>query len=247
MLLDMQTTKGVIVPCYNEASRLDGKAFHSFSLAHDDYFFLFVNDGSSDETRNVLDALCRSLPEKFSALHLPENKGKGEAVRQGLLAICAEHDLRSVGYLDADLSTSLVEYDKLNQVLHNPKYRAVFGSRIKRMGAHIDRSARRHLLGRFFATLISHLTSLPFYDTQCGAKVFQPDFLDGILEKPFISKWLFDVEIILRLKNKLGLEIASDILEWPLEEWIEMGDSKIKFADTVRIPLDLIRLHMTYR
>ncbi len=243
----MQIAKGVVIPCYNEASRLDTEAFHAFSERHNDYAFCFVNDGSTDRTEDVLAAMCEQKPDRFIYLNLSQNSGKGEAVRHGLIRICADFDLQSVGYLDADLSTSLVEYDKLNVTLLSSKYRAVFGSRIKRMGAHIDRSTGRHILGRFFATLIGNLTSLPFYDTQCGAKVFEPELLVGILDESFISKWLFDVEIILRLKNKFSVTIACDILEQPLKEWIEKGESKIKMRDSFRIPIDLIRLYRAYR
>ena len=243
----MQITKGVVIPCYNEASRLNTEAFTAFSAGHDDYIFCFVNDGSTDQTEDVLAALCQKRSDRFLYLNLSKNSGKGEAVRHGLIRMCENSDLLSIGYLDADLSTSLVEYDKLNTTLLNSEYRAVFGSRIKRMGAYIDRSTGRHILGRFFATLIGNLTSLPFYDTQCGAKVFEPELLEDILEEPFISKWLFDVEIILRLKNKFGSEIAKDILEQPLMEWIEMGESKIKMLDSFRIPFDLVRLYRAYR
>ena len=236
-----------MVPCYNEASRMNTEAFAAFLTARSDYILCFVNDGSTDATGEVLADLCVRFPEGATHLNLPRNMGKGEAVRHGLIHLIGRGSLESVGYLDADLSTSLEEFDHLNHILSKTTHRAVFGSRVKRMGAHIDRSTGRHITGRIFATMIGSLTALPFYDTQCGAKVFAPEILEGVLDAPFISKWLFDVEIIMRLKDKFGSEISNLILEQPLREWIEMGESKIGYSDFFRIPWDLWRLRRTYR
>lgn len=247
MLHIMPIKKGIVIPCYNEADRIDLKSFEAFVLSNEDYHICFVNDGSKDKTAEVLSKFCQTNPVHFSLINLDANVGKAEAVRTGLLALRMSQDYESIGFLDADLATPLEEYDKLNTTLLTSTYRAVFGSRMKKMGSNIDRSFKRHIIGRFFATLISKTINMHFYDTQCGAKVFKPEILDSILETPFLTKWLFDVEILIRLKQKVGMSaISSVVLEKPLDKWIEMGDSKITKADMFRIPLDLLKIRMNY-
>ena len=244
----MHGKTGIVIPCYNEAQRINLESFNAFASANSLYHICFVNDGSTDKTAEFLAEFCQRNPEQFSLINLDANSGKGEAVRTGLLSLKKRNEFASVGFLDADLATPLEEYDKLNKTLLSGQYKAVFGSRMKKMGSQIDRSLKRHLIGRFFATVISASINLPFYDTQCGAKVFKPTFLDGIIEKPFITKWLFDVEILIRLKQKIGKKgIASFVLEKPLDNWTEMGDSKITKADIIRIPLDLFKIRKRYQ
>src|SRR5699024_962790 len=110
---------------------------------------------------------------------------------------------------------------------HNKK--AVFGSRFKKLGANINRSAFRHIFGRMVASLIARVIKIPFYDTQCGAKVFHKSIIESIVERPFLSRWLFDVEIILRLKAVFGDSITTQLHEYPLKEWHEVDGSKIKW------------------
>lgn len=248
MLYSMRAKVGIVIPCYNEAERIDLKSFESFAAAEKGYHICFVNDGSKDTTAEVLSTFCQSNTAQFSLLNLDVNKGKGEAVRAGLLALKNRNEFESIGFLDADLATPLEEYKKLNDILLCGTYQAVFGSRMKKMGSKIDRSLKRHLIGRFFATLISTSINMPFYDTQCGAKVFKPKILDGIIEKVFLTKWLFDVEILIRLKQKFGKDqISALVLEKPLDSWTEMGNSKITKLDIIRIPLDLLKIRHHYK
>ena len=248
MLYNMQAKSGIVIPCYNEAARIDLESFKTFASANRDYHICFINDGSTDNTEKILSDFCQINPEQFSLINLDGNRGKGEAVRTGLLALKNKGNYESIGFLDADLATPLEEYKNLNIIMLNSSYQAVFGSRMKKMGSKIDRSLRRHLIGRFFATLISVSIDLPFYDTQCGAKVFKPKVLDGIIDTEFLTKWLFDVEILIRLKQRFGKsEIYSLVLESPLNSWTEMGDSKITKADVVRIPIDLFKIRRHYK
>ncbi len=248
MLHIMPIKKGIVIPCYNEAERIDLESFETFISNHDGYHIRFVNDGSKDKTEEFLKAFCQKRPQHFSLVNLEVNSGKGEAVRAGLLSLKNQKEFESIGFLDADLATPLEEYDNLNKILLSGSYKAVFGSRMKKMGSQIDRSFKRHIVGRFFATLISKTIKMHFYDTQCGAKVFKPEILDGILETPFLTKWLFDVEVLIRLKQRIGINaIESVVLERPLDTWIEMGDSKITKGDIIRIPLDLLKIKVHYR
>src|SRR5687768_750502 len=96
----------IVVPCYNEAARLDTERFAAFAAVQDQAMLLFVDDGSVDETARLLDTLAARVPGHISVLRLKPNGGKANAVRAGALQAVAEGALR-VGYWDADLSTPL--------------------------------------------------------------------------------------------------------------------------------------------
>ena len=117
------------------------------------------------------------------------------------------------------------------------------GSRIKLIGNKVDRSLLRHYLGRVFATIVSHfILKTPVYDTQCGAKIIDAKWCSLLFEKPFETKWLFDVELLLRLKNN-GNNLQKCVAEIPLFEWKEIGNSKIKVSDFIKVPFQLVKLY----
>lgn len=233
----------IIVPCYNEANRIDFAAFKNYPSSLD---FLFVNDGSTDNTKSALDELVKHS-ENFQALHLTTNAGKAEAVRQGVLYLDKPYDY--IGYLDADLSTPLSEIERLNEYAINTNKTFVMGSRIKLVGSNIERRLKRHISGRIIATFIdTFLLKLGIYDTQCGAKIIDSNLAKNIFKDPFKTKWLFDVELILRVKLKYGKAYClQNIEEVPLLTWTDIGDSKITFTDILKLPIDFINIYRHYK
>ena len=151
-----------------------GRAFKQFAGANPHVRFLFVNDGSTDRTLEVLDDLCRWDPDCFAICNLATNVGKAEAVRQGLLkAHAAQPDY--VGYWDADLATPLDAVLSFSALLDSrPDIEMVFGARVSLLGRSVERRFLRHYLGRIFATASSLALGIGFYDTQCGAKTSAP-------------------------------------------------------------------------
>jgi dolichyl-phosphate beta-glucosyltransferase len=238
-----------IVPCYNEAQRLNADAFVSLVDNEPDITLLFVNDGSQDATEQRLHELADLRPRRIDVLSMERNHGKGEAVRQGLLhALGAASDI--VGYLDADLATPTSEMRRLTQVLVDRDVDVVIGARVAMLGRHIDRSNVRHYVGRVFATGASLVLGMRIYDTQCGAKVFRrtPALLAAIAE-PFHSRWAFDVELLGRLVERadgIGLD-ASRIVEEPLENWSDVRGSKLRARDFVGAAVDLPRIALALR
>jgi len=239
---------GVAIPCFNEGSRLPVQIFLDFATQHRDFVFCFVNDGSKDNTSELLHCMAAACPHRIAVIDRRENKGKGESIREGINYLMTHYEISYVGFLDADLATPLSEMRAMAAIIAQNNYSMVCGSRIKRMGATVERRAVRHIIGRFFATLISWSLQLPFYDTQCGAKLFlTKDVREGIFEQPFISRWLVDVEIIKRLQQKFGYQYSfGRIYEHPLSEWYEVGASKINLSDMFKIPLDLLKIHLFY-
>ena len=239
----------VVVPCYNEEERLPVDVFRSFSVPDAQVGFLFVNDGSRDGTLAKLETLHASDPNRFGVLDQEKNSGKSEAVRRGILAaIQGAPDV--VGFWDADLATPLSEIPLFLDIFRQrPDVEMVFASRVRLLGRDISRRASRHYFGRVGATLISTTLGVAVYDTQCGAKLFRvSDTLREIFSKPFLSRWIFDVEIIARLIELRGRENAARALyELPIRVWHDVKGSKIKGGDFFKALRDLYRIRRAYK
>jgi dolichyl-phosphate beta-glucosyltransferase len=232
----------VVVPCFNEKARLDLTSFETFVAANGHVTFLFVDDGSTDGTGHFITAGADRVAG-FAALRLPRNRGKGEAVRAGLL-----HALESrphvVGFWDADLSTPLDELPVMLGMLGDrPALQVVTGARVQLLGRWMDRHATRHYLGRVFATAASLILRMPVYDTQCGAKVFRvTPALESVLSRPFLSRWVFDVELLMRYRGLLGDPRTGWIEERPLRRWTDVPGSKLRPTDFIGVAHDLVRI-----
>lgn len=237
----------IVIPCYNEEKRLPLVDFTTYFSSNPSVLFLFVNDGSKDNTIGVLQTLQESYIN-VQVLDIKVNQGKANAVREGFLYALSNFSFNYIGYFDADLATPLYEIQRfLTYFLAEPKLQMVVGSRVRRMGADIDRNTKRHIFGRVFATLASSTLLLPIYDTQCGAKMFTHSLAQDIFQEHFSSKWLFDVEIFARVALNIGYpEVKLAILEHPLEFWFEKGDSRIKGKDFLIFPIDLMKIYRKY-
>ena len=234
----------VVVPCFNEGRRLRAEGFRAL-LQDPGTRILFVDDGSHDDTREVLAGICSRLGHRALRYDLPRNQGKGEAVRQGLLA-GLQMGAPYVGFLDADLATPPDEMLRLVATLRGSGAAAAFGARVALLGTNIERHALRHYLGRVFATAASLILGLRVYDTQCGAKVFRSSaLLAAALAEPFHARWAFDVELIGRLlAGAPGIPglAATDMLEMALRTWVDVPDSKLRFAAFPRLGIELMRI-----
>jgi dolichyl-phosphate beta-glucosyltransferase len=241
----------LVVPCYNEAARLDTETFRKYLASHSSVRFLFVDDGSSDGTVAMLKELCEGYEDRAEYLECRPNAGKGEAVRQGILHAIGRYDLDAVGYWDADLATPLSAIMSFVDVLaRQPSSDMVFGSRVQLLGRQVHRSPLRHYLGRVFATVASLTLRLPIYDTQCGAKLFRvnPD-LKLVFASPFLSKWVFDVEILARYSQLCAHDprkMQGCIYEFPLERWSDVAGSKVKPRDFFTAFFDLVKIKLRY-
>ncbi len=234
----------LVVPCYNEASRLKLSAFDDYIAGYPTSRILFVDDGSKDQTADVIGEFCRSHADRAQLLSLPRNAGKAEAVRLGLLA-AAESDADCIGFWDADLATPLEASREFAHVLARcPDVQVVWGTRLPLLGRAIERHPVRKLLGKVFSGCSAIATGLPIQDALCGAKLFRngPLFRD-LFSMPFQSRWIFDVEILIRLralaKTKYEMPIDSILFEFPLEQWQEIGGSRLRMQDFARAGIEL--------
>jgi glycosyltransferase involved in cell wall biosynthesis len=235
----------LIVPCYNEAARLDVADWHRFAQAGV-ADVCFVNDGSKDDTLAVLESMASQYSGRVTVLSLSQNSGKAEAVRHGMLH-ALEQGYQWIGYADADLATPVEELWRLISIAREHSHlHAIFGSRIARAGARIERKPLRHYLGRFFATAAATVLDAAIYDTQCGAKFFrETEQLRDALATPFLTRWLFDVELLGRLMAGTPTRPPVSIdkmLEVPLEVWQDVRGSKVSAATFLLAAFAMIRV-----
>lgn len=238
----------VIVPAYNEEERLPTMMDEAIAYLEKrcgqspinrpfTYEIIVVDDGSSDKTSQV--ALRYSdlhTTEKVRLMRLEKNRGKGGAVRLGVLASRG----RLILFADADGATTFSEVDKLEAHLHDdqgkpkPGFNRMFaiGSR-----AHMEedaiasRSRFRTLLMQGFHFIVWFSAVRTVRDTQCGFKLFPRDVALLLFSWTHIERWAFDVEL-LHLAERLGLQIHEVCVQWtevagskivPVFSWLQMG------------------------
>lgn len=146
------------------------------------------------------------------------------------------------GYWDADLATPLFEVQNMFKYREQfyPRKEVLFGSRVARLGSHISRNPVRHYLARVFATVAFLLLEVGSYDSQCGAKLMTRYMAEKAFAEPFISGWIFDIEIMLRVGE-------INITEYPLLEWVDVPGSKVKiFKETFRVLKELFLIKERY-
>jgi glycosyltransferase involved in cell wall biosynthesis len=243
-----QTT--LVIPCYNEAQRLNVAAFKEFAKSGFARLVL-VNDGSRDETLAILEGIKSAAPTQVRVVDLPQNGGKAEAVRRGMLEALSDA-ADYVGFWDADLATPFDALEGfVEQFEERPHLEVIIGSRVRLLGLNIERRARRHYVGRVFATAASLTLRLPVYDTQCGAKLFRATArLRQALAEPFQSRWVFDVELLARLGSTASgyspAVLLNAVCEHPLAQWRDVAGSKLSMAGVAKSAIDLLRIYRIY-
>lgn len=239
---------GIIIPCYNEAKRLNVNTFIEFITTHNSYHLCFVNDGSKDNTLSVLETIQKEAKTRVSIVDVKKNAGKAAAVRSGARYLFNRQDVDYIGFIDADLSTDFSDFKKLVDTLHNnTDLSLVYGSRGKGNGQ-IERNVFRNLFSKAVKLIVFLILGLPIEDTQCGAKVFKRSIIPVVYNTKFLTRWLFDVEIFIRLKKYFGkAQIMNKMYEQPLDRWVHVEDSKLGLKDAIQIPYKLLSIWFTYK
>jgi len=242
----------LVVPCYDEAARLDVERYREWLASHGDAGLVLVDDGSRDATADRLRAIRKGFEDRVDVLELPTNAGKAEAVRRGVLH-AFERAPGAIGAWDADLSAPLEALPAYLAVLAGDQVcEMVFGARVPLLGRRIARRPLRHYAGRLFAAAVSLTLGLTVYDSQCPAKLFRSlPSTRALFEERFVSRWLFEVEVLARLlRARRGTALPQPervVRELPLEEWTDVAGSKISPAELPRIAADLVRIRWRYR
>ena len=233
----------IVIPCYNEQQRLKKSSILELINHQEKVEVYLVNDGSTDRTLEFITDLSKNH-EGISVINYSKNQGKAKTIYKSFLELSKLKKITHFGYLDADFSTESKDFLKMHQVLLNSDKEYIFGSRILTLNTQIYRKTYRHFIGRIIITFINFFFKLGIYDTQCGAKIFNRRILNSIIEKEFVTNWLFDIEIFIRLSNVKLLDVG---FEYPLQKWRDVNGSKIKKIDSLYIVLDIFKLIRSYR
>ena len=201
----------IVIPAYNERQRL------TISLPLIDTYLrntrldaeiLVVDDGSNDATAALVDELA--IQGDHRVILLPVNKGKGAAVRRGVIASRGEWVLVS----DADLSTPIDEYDRLAAIARDENLDVVIGSRaLPGSRVEISQHIVRRLLGQTFNMILRRVTGLPYSDTQCGFKLLRRSRVEAVFAEMVIDGFAYDVELLC-LCQRHGLRVKEVPVTW---------------------------------
>lgn len=241
--LKMQTC--IVVPCFNEEFRWDIN-FWVFLKEHNGIELIFVDDGSTDQTLQLLRKTA-SLTGA-SVVVSSNNLGKAEAIRLGLnQAIGTGSD--EIAFLDADGAFSSDDISRLISVFktlkHSGQASCLWSSRVALAGRVIQRSTRRHYFARTLITILAFRYKFNVYDTQSGFKIFSvTEAFRYSLESKFHTRWFVDLEIYLRMTSYTKQPPA--IWEEPVQMWRDVENSKLGGWGSTTVIRDLIRLYWNY-
>ena len=204
----------VIIPAYNEAARLGETlpvVFDYMNRHVTGSEIIVVDDGSEDDTARVAEeSFASSNASGARLIRVEPNRGKGHAVRTGLLA--ARNSIAL--FTDADLSTPITETPKLVRPIQRGECDLTFGSRaLDRSLIGVHQPWRREQGGRVFNLIVKLATGLPFWDTQCGFKAFNMSVCRPVVEAGAIDRFGFDVEL-LYVAHLAGLNLREIPVRW---------------------------------
>ena len=231
---DDSTYLSVIIPAFNEQSIIRAtlvNVLEYLTAQKIDYEIIVVNDGSSDNTANIVSEFT-SLNSKVKLLNIEENTGKGFAVKKGVLDAIGRYRL----FMDADNSTSIEHFNLMKPILESGSEIIIGSRRVKGAKIAVHQSWLRENLGRVFNLVVKIINGLPYSDTQVGFKVFSNTAAEKIFELQTLSGWAFDIELLL-LAKKLGYEIA----EVPIT-WNNNSNSHVRFSGMIKMLYDIIRI-----
>ena len=225
----------VVIPAYNEEKRLAStlsSVFQYLDARSDNFEIVVVDDGSHDSTPDLVETFAKQYPQVRLISYAP-NKGKGFAVRTGMLS--ATKDLVLMN--DADGATNIAEIERLLNALEQWAQIAI-GSRAKKSddgSTSVKAHLHRKYIGNTFNLIVQSLLLPGFADTQCGFKLFTRDVVQDIFAVSHLNGFAFDVEIlyIARLRRYKTQEIPIN--------WTNITGSKVNvFVDSPRMLVDVI-------
>jgi dolichyl-phosphate beta-glucosyltransferase len=235
----------LVIPHYNDSTRLESFLDAMQRGLPERFSILVSDDGSSPRERERLTALIRAVQQKqpdsgpvfLDPLFISRNTGKGGAVLRGW-----DHsgDADLLAFADADGAVSAAEILRAEVFFRLPEAApadALFASRVKMLGRTVERSLKRHLSGRVFATLVSIVGRVPAYDTQCGLKILRHSAFEKIRPRQQSLGFAFDVELCLLLRK-----FGCPIIEFPVD-WTDIPGSKVSLLrDSARMAREVFKI-----
>jgi dolichyl-phosphate beta-glucosyltransferase len=228
----------IVIPAYNEEKRIKNSLSEACAFLNDsgmDYEVVVVDDGSSDGTSRIVESMASFSP-KVRLVRYEKNKGKGHALRTGVLVTTGDFVL----VMDADLSTPMEELGKLMPYLAQGEFDVAIGSRALALSDIIRKQPWwRRGMGKMFNRIVKVLVIGDFSDTQCGFKLFRGGVARNLFGEAKIDRFAYDVEILARAKKK-----GYGIQEVPIR-WINSPESRVDpLKDSLRMLIDLVRIRV---
>ena len=230
----------VVVPCFNEAKRLNGLFFENMTRELG-CNVVFVNDGSTDETLNVLYKICSN--DRMSVINLVENGGKAAALKAGLQR-AEVLNMKFAVACDADQSNSIEDIQSLVQVLLKSDHVDIASAaRVPLAGSDVQRKTSRKWAGRIVATLLGNVTNITIYDPMSPLKAYRLSSL-GILDyyKPR-TKWFGEIELLRFIYAARNENFC--LVEVPMHHWRDKAGGHLGIRSFFAISLDYIRLRVS--
>ncbi len=217
----MTRSISIIIPAYNEEKRLPETLRQVIAyLARGAWVFseiLVVDDGSKDGTAQAAEQMRGAYPE-LRVLRNPGNRGKGYAVRHGMLECRGEWAL----FTDADLSSPIDQLETLWQAAEREGAQVALGSRaLDRRLIGVHQSFFRENVGKVFNLGVRLATGLPFHDTQCGFKLFETRAAHEIFRRQLLDGFGFDAEVLF-----IGRRLGYREIEVPVK-WNDVAGTKM--------------------
>lgn len=240
----MRAESLIVIPCYNEENRISRTLFVSL-LNNLDSDILLVNDGSTDQTQEILSEIANTS-SRFSVVNLPQNIGKSEAIRFGF-AHAYSTGYKFVGTMDADAAVGSADMaNALDLISDNNDLDVVIGARVMLAGSEVERKTSRRWIGRIIATWLSLSLKVVFYDPQSPCKIFRCSKLKESLDHPFKTRWFGEVELLTRMMTGNNSQQIR-LKEFPILSWNDVDGSHFNLRSISNVVFDLIRVHFVIR
>jgi len=229
----------VVIPAFNEVARLEPtlrRVIDYCRAHHADFEILVVDDGSTDGTPGLVERVAAD-EERVRLIALGANRGKGAAVRAGVLAARG----REVLFSDADLATPIEELDKLRQRLADGCDIAIGSRAAPGADIRVRQHPVRELMGRTFNLMVRLAALGGIRDTQCGFKLFRRAAALDLFGRARLDGFAFDVEVLWLARGRY------QVAEVPVV-WSHVDDSKVSpGGDAARMFVDLLRIRWLHR
>jgi dolichyl-phosphate beta-glucosyltransferase len=227
----------VVIPAYNEQARLGSyltEVVGYLEISNYLYEVFVVDDGSTDRTSSIVNNFT-AKNQNVKLIRIQSNKGKGNAVRVGMLATSGKFCL----FTDADGATPIKELDRLFNALENGADVAIASRAFKNSSCNINAHLHRKIIGRIFHFFVRLIAVQGFADTQCGFKLFSRKAVDDVFPYQRIFDFGFDVELLY-----ICLLRGFRVIEIPVN-WTDVNGSKVKLIrDSVRMFIDIILIRI---
>jgi dolichyl-phosphate beta-glucosyltransferase len=225
----------VVIPAYNEAARLPATLRDLRGFLDRDgrrAEVIVVDDGSTDDTSQVV-RRCEAEDNRIRLIRLPQNRGKGYAVRTGVVNAGG----RLVLFADADGATPFDELTRLESQLSTGARVAIGSRAIPNRTTRVEARLYRRVAGRMFHAVVRLYAIRGFVDTQCGFKLFDAPVAHDLFSRMRMTGYSFDVEVLL-----MALRAGYKVAEVPVN-WVHQPGSKVRVVrDGLRMAIDVLRI-----